>query len=235
MDFDILATDYDGTLARHAVVDDTTIAALERLRAAGKRRLLVTGRELHELAQIFPRFDLFDIIVGENGALLYEPSSQKIKLLCEPASREFADMLRARGVTPLFIGRAIVATQEPNEGVVAEIIETLKLPLEIILNKGSVMALPRGVNKASGLRAVLRENGWTAERTIAIGDAENDHDLLAAAGFGVAVSNAVPELKARADLVTGASHGAGVAELIDLWLGGRLTRREITPDLPRVR
>ena len=234
MEMDILASDYDGTLARHGTVEKTTIQAVERAREAGKKILLVTGRELHELAQVFPRFDLFDIIVGENGALLFEPSSQSIKLLCEPASARFTEVLRKRGVTPLFIGRAIVATQEPNEGVMGEVIRDLNLPLEIILNKGSVMALPRGINKASGLRAALREKNWTAERTMAVGDAENDLDLLGAAGFGVAVSNAVAQLKARADYVTSASHGAGVVELIDLWLTGRLVRRASALDLPMI-
>jgi hydroxymethylpyrimidine pyrophosphatase-like HAD family hydrolase len=133
---------------------------------------------------------------------------------------------------PLFIGNAIVATQEPNQGVVAEIIEALQLPLRIIMNKGSVMALPGGVNKASGLRAALRQRGWDARRTVAIGDAENDYDLLAAAGFAAAVSNAVPGLKAQADVVTQASHGAGVVELIDLWLAGKLVRRPANRDFP---
>lgn len=44
-----LATDYDGTLAHHGVVDGPTLEALRRLKESGRRLVLVTGRELPEL------------------------------------------------------------------------------------------------------------------------------------------------------------------------------------------
>ena len=51
----VLATDYDGTLAKDGHVDEPTLAALERLRDSGRRLILVTGRELDELLGIFPQ------------------------------------------------------------------------------------------------------------------------------------------------------------------------------------
>ncbi len=229
MDYQVLATDFDGTLARHALVEPGTVSALQRLRDSGRHALLVTGREIRELKEVFPRLDLFDTIVAENGALLYNPAADAFQLLCPPASRPFADALRQRNVTPLFIGHAIIASQEPYESVMAEVIRDLRLPLRLIPNKGSIMALPDGINKASGLRAALRLHNWPSAQTIAIGDGENDHDLLAAAGFAAAVNNAVPALKERADYVTTASHGAGVVELINLWLSGKLIPNRTAP------
>src|SRR5262245_3968957 len=44
-----LACDYDGTIAHHGRVDDDTLAALRRVRASGRKLLLVTGRELDDL------------------------------------------------------------------------------------------------------------------------------------------------------------------------------------------
>ena len=67
MRFHALATDYDGTIAHHGVVDDATIAALERARKSGRKLILVTGRELPDLLATFPRIDLFDRAVMENG------------------------------------------------------------------------------------------------------------------------------------------------------------------------
>jgi len=229
MDYQILATDFDGTLARHALVEPPTIAALERLRDAGRHAILVTGREIHELKEVFPRLGLFDIIVAENGALLYDPVDDAVQLLCAPVSRSFADALRRRNVTPLFIGRAIIASQESSEGVMQQVIRELRLPLRLIPNKGSIMALPEGVNKATGLRAALARRGWSPQETIAIGDGENDHDLLAAAGFSAAVNNAVPALKERADYVTAGSQGEGVVELINRWLSGQLASNRTLP------
>jgi hydroxymethylpyrimidine pyrophosphatase-like HAD family hydrolase len=66
-----LATDYDGTLAHDGIVDDATAGALMAFRRSGRRLLLVTGRELPDLVRVFPRIDLFDRVVAENGALLF--------------------------------------------------------------------------------------------------------------------------------------------------------------------
>ena len=71
MRYQVIATDYDGTIATDGVVDDDTVAALERLRKSGRQVVLVTGRELEDLLRIVPRPELFDRIVAENGALMY--------------------------------------------------------------------------------------------------------------------------------------------------------------------
>jgi HAD superfamily hydrolase (TIGR01484 family) len=214
MRFKALATDYDGTLATQGRVDRETIIALTRLRSSGRLLILVTGRELPDLRRVFSRCDLFEWIVAENGAVLYCPASLEEKVLCEPPSPEFVEHLRRLRV-PISVGRAIVATQEPYEKLVRALIRDLGLDLRIALNKGSLMVLPRGVDKQSGLRQALGELALDADDVVAIGDAENDHPFLAACGCAVAVANALPELKLRADLVTARGHGAGVAEIID--------------------
>ena len=66
-----LATDYDGTLAQDAQVPDSALRALENFKKTGRRLVLVTGRELPDLRQVFTRFDLCDLVVAENGALLF--------------------------------------------------------------------------------------------------------------------------------------------------------------------
>ena len=97
-----------------------------------------------------------------------------------------------------------------------ETIRDLGLELEVIFNKGAVMILPTGVNKATGLAAAMKELGVPSESVVGVGDAENDHAFLSFCGCGIAVSNALPALKAHADLVTKGPHGEGVTELIDL-------------------
>jgi HAD superfamily hydrolase (TIGR01484 family) len=75
MRFLTLACDYDGTIATDGAVPQTTIAALERLRASGRRLILVTGRELNDLQRVFNRLDLFDRVVVENGAVMCDPTT----------------------------------------------------------------------------------------------------------------------------------------------------------------
>ncbi len=216
-----LATDYDGTIARHGVVSASTLAALARFRASGRRRVLVTGRELDDIVRVFPELDWFDRVVAENGAILYTPSTRAVRHLTEPPSSAFLAELRNRGV-PVSVGRRLVATVQPHEGVVLDVIRDLGLEWHIIFNKGAVMILPAGVTKATGLVPALAELGIPPERVIGVGDAENDHAFLSLCGCAVAVAGAIPSLKERADLVTTGEDGDGVAELI-----GRVLRDDL--------
>lgn len=215
MHYVALATDYDGTLAHDGVVDESTLAALERLRAANRRVILVTGRELLDLQRAMPRLDLFDLVVAENGALLFRPEAREERPLAEPPPPRFVERLRELGGDPLSVGRVIVASWEPNEGRVLQAIRELGLEQQIIFNKGAVMVLPPGINKESGLRAALEELELSPHNCVAVGDAENDHAMLELSGLAVAVANALPALKETASLVTESSRGAGVVELID--------------------
>ena len=215
MFFHALATDYDGTIAEDGGVPDTTIAALARLRETGRKLILVTGRELPDLKRVFSRLDLFDKAVLENGALLYTPQTEEERPLGPPPPPEFVQRLRHRGVERLSVGRTIVATWEPYQSSVLETIREFGLELEIIFNKGAVMVLPTGINKASGLDAALAELGLSPLNVLGTGDAENDHAFLRVCGLSAAMANAVPSLKETADLVTKAPRGAGMEELIE--------------------
>jgi hydroxymethylpyrimidine pyrophosphatase-like HAD family hydrolase len=209
-----LACDYDGTLAHEGIVAPNTLEALERLKASGRRPILVTGRELADLFQVFPESVIFERIVAENGAVLYSPANRETKALAEAPSAEFLESLELRGV-PFSVGQVIVATVEPYDTSVLEVIKEHGLELQVIYNKGSVMVLPSGVNKSTGLAAALAELGLSEHNTVAIGDAENDHALLNLCEIGVAVANAIPTLKDRADFTTTQPDGLGVEELID--------------------
>ncbi|HTR14041.1 MAG TPA: HAD family hydrolase [Roseiarcus sp.] len=209
-----LATDYDGTLAHNGVVADSTIERLVKFKQSGRKLIMVTGRELPDLHRVFPRIDLFDQIVAENGGLLYNPATKKERPLAPEPPKEFVERLKAQRVARLSVGRTIVATWEPHETEVLEAIRDLGLELHITFNKGAVMILPAGVNKASGLKAALDDLGLSAHNVVAVGDAENDHAFMQASGFAVAVANALPAVKDDADLVTQGARGAGVEELI---------------------
>lgn len=212
------ALDYDGTLATDGRVADATSAALQRLKASGAKLLLVTGRELPDLQQVFPRHELFDVIVAENGALLYWPARREQRLLAPAAPQALLQALKRERVQPLSVGRSIIATGRPNESKVLEAIRQSNLEWHIVFNKDAVMVLPSGVNKASGLAAALDALELSALNVLAVGDAENDHALLAACGYRVAVANAVEALKREADIVTAEPNGPGIVELIERFL-----------------
>src|SRR5436190_9149517 len=217
-----LACDYDGTLARDGVVSPQTIDALERVGASGRKLILITGRLLEDLQMAFPRLDLFTYVVAENGALLYNPADLTEKLLGEAPPRQFIQALQARGVTPLVTGQVIVASLRPYEKEIIDVIGKLELERQVIFNKGAVMVLPSGVNKATGLVAALQELELSAHNVVGIGDAENDLSFLSLCECSVAVANALPSLKEQTDYTTKADNGDGVTELIEQLLADDL-------------
>jgi hypothetical protein len=227
MYFLALATDYDGTLAEDGVVSPTTIAALEKFKQTGRRVVLVTGRELPDLKRVFERMDVCDRVVVENGALLYNPGTGEERALVPPPPDLFVNTLRRRNVDPLSVGRAILATWKPNETKVLEVIRELGLEYQIIFNKGAVMVLPTGMNKAVGLFAALEELRISANKVAGVGDAENDHAFLRACGCVAAVANALPAVRDEADIRLRGERGAGVVELIEMILNDeeRIIRR----------
>jgi hydroxymethylpyrimidine pyrophosphatase-like HAD family hydrolase len=222
-----LATDYDGTLAGGGTVAQDTWEAVHRLRESGRKVVLVTGRELEDLQRVCPPLDRLDCVVAENGGLLYQPQSRETVVLGPPPPPAFLQALRDRGLSHLGIGHTIVATVEPYHTLVMEVIHDLGLELQVIFNKGAVMVLPPGVNKASGLQAALDELGLSPHNVVGIGDAENDHAFLNLCECSAAVANALEMLKQHADIVTAGDHGHGVIELIDELVADDLPRRDI--------
>lgn len=235
MRFAAVAVDYDGTLATEGLVQAPTVGALEQLIASGRQCILVTGRMLRELLPLFPQAELCARIVAENGAVLYRPSTREQRLLAPQASTALADALRAKAVMPLDIGDSIIATVRPHEVTVMEAIRDLGLEHQVIFNRESVMILPPGINKASGLKAALEELKLSPHNVVGIGDSENDHALFQASELAVAVNSAVPTLREAADWVTLRPNGAGTAEAMLALVADdmathakRLTRRRVT-------
>jgi hydroxymethylpyrimidine pyrophosphatase-like HAD family hydrolase len=209
-----IAADYDGTLANGGRVAKDTLQMLQRVRESGRKIVLITGRELESLQSVFTQLDVFDLIVAENGALLYHPSTGEEKLLGKILPVAFVERLRQSGANPLSVGRGIVATVRPYEAAVYRAIHDLGLDLQVIFNRESVMTLPIGVDKSTGFRAALAELGLASAGVVGFGDAENDFAFLSLCGFSVAVANAIPSLKERVHLVTSGEDGAGVVEVL---------------------
>lgn len=224
MNYLALASDYDGTLALDGRVAETTLAKLREFKKSGRRVILVTGRELPELIEIFPDIEICDVVVAENGAVLYWPHDQKEEILGETPNADFLAEMNKHGVLPYSVGRVIFATWRPHETIVLEVIQRLGLGYQIIFNKRAVMVLPSTINKATGLAKALERLQIDGDRCVGVGDAENDFAFLDICGVAAAVENALESLKSRCDLVLTKDHGPGVEELIDQILADDLQR-----------
>jgi hydroxymethylpyrimidine pyrophosphatase-like HAD family hydrolase len=218
----VLACDYDGTIADHGRVDVRTAPVLARVRESGRK-----------LRSVCPEVDsMFDAIVAENGGLLYFPSRREIRALGAPPEPALVESLRRRGVV-FETGTSIVATVERYaEAALAAVRET-GVERTLVFNKGSLMLLPGGVTKGTGLQAALAAFELSAHNVVAIGDAENDHAFFALAECAVAVADAIPALRERADYVTREPSGRGTVEFIEEHLLNDLA--DLLPRLDRHR
>ena len=215
MIFHTLASDYDGTIAERGRVAEPTVAALARVRDSGRAVILVTGRTLADLQQACPGYDrMFLAVVCDNGACLYLPATRETRVLgAEPEPALLAD-LRRRGVA-FAVGHSSIHTDAADADSVLAAIRATGVDRTPIFNRGSLMLLPGGVAKGTGLKAALAATGGSLDTVVGIGDGENDHAFLRECACGVAVADAIPALRERADYVTRAPGPDGVVEFIE--------------------
>jgi len=220
-----LATDGDGTLLKDNRMADEVAVALQRFRDAGGRLYLVTGERVEQLAE-FPRLNLFDHVVAENGAVLFDPATRAEIVLCERPPAQLVETLDERGACEVKSGRVVVTTKKDSKCQIEDVLADLKLDWQIISNRKDMLLLPKGVDKASGLAALLEKTGLQAEQVVGVGDAENDLALFSVCGLGVAVSDAVPQLKTHAQFITEGGAGDGIVELVERMLPDELPHRD---------
>lgn len=217
--FRAVALDYDGTIAFGKPPEECVLAALAQVRRAGRAVVLVTGRILSELRADFPEVEKhFDAIVAENGATLLLRGHERA--LASPVAQTLEREL-AQGGVPLRRGTVILAVDAQHDHAVLSAVNQLGLDTQLVRNRAATMVLPAGVSKGSGLQEGLAELGISPHSTVGIGDAENDLALLQACEVGVAVGDAVPSLKLRADHVLPAAGSQAIASFLtdELLLG----------------
>ncbi|BDC36262.1 phosphoglycolate phosphatase [Candidatus Methanoliparum sp. LAM-1] len=86
--------------------------------------------------------------------------------------------------------------------------------VEIVDSGFAIHIKKRGINKMTGLSYLAGKKGWNIDRMVAIGDSENDLEMIKGVGFGIAVGNSDEDLKMHADYVTKGRYGDGVVEAL---------------------
>lgn len=154
-----------------------------------------------------------------------------------PADEWYADWLRRRekrGRSPVRAGGAalreaaelgihnmLVAFEgESDSGALAEAAARIRtLPGVDVTSswEGNFEIMPAGINKGVILAKLAARLGVPRERVMAIGDQENDREMLLWAGYGVAMGNATPRIKEITRFVTNDNAHHGVAEAVRRW------------------
>lgn len=214
MKLSVLALDYDGTIARGDALDPGVRTAIAAARTRGVTVLLVTGRLLGDLRRVTGGLHFVDAVVAENGAVLHYPDSGYTRMLAPAVSAALVAELERIGL-PFGAGECLVDADAREAPRLLDAIRRLELPLVLVFNGGRVMVLPQGVSKATGLQAALATLRLSPRNCLAIGDAENDHELLRAAEVGAAVEWGSAALTRAADIVVRGSGPWAVASFLD--------------------
>lgn len=209
----VIATDYDGTIARDGIVHPAVREAIRKARKRGVLVVILTGRILSELRHVAGCLDFVDGVVAENGAVIALPNGYTTVVGASPPLA-LIRKLTERGID-FKVGRCIVEMDAAFADIAISLIRQLELPLTIAFNRSRMMLLPASISKAGGLRQLLDTLGVSVHNAVGIGDAENDHELLGCCEHGVAVSWGSPRLKESAGHVIEGDGPKAVAEYID--------------------
>src|SRR5689334_1435801 len=104
----VVATDYDGTLAIDGRIDPALPPALAEARARGLVLVLVTGRRIADLREVYGDLRAFDAVVAENGALATFPATGRSTRFAPACPCGLVEDLRAAGIEDAVAGECLV-------------------------------------------------------------------------------------------------------------------------------
>ncbi|HET6453672.1 MAG TPA: Cof-type HAD-IIB family hydrolase [Armatimonadota bacterium] len=249
--YQVIALDLDGTLlTSDKTVSPRTLSALLRCMENGMQPVIATGRARTSIPDLLPAEFPVIPWISSHGAETYLDSKKLSDSLISVSlaheivqiTESLAPDMRVSTVMdgvwyatqPIGIPHVIADLREVIDRPVPKIVCDLSqlgdvdafqtiLPdgcrLIIAAHLGEIVA--SGVSKVSTLRTLLEEWGMTLHDVVAFGDHLPDLEMIAACGLGVAMGNAVPEVKEAADLVTSSCDEDGIAEVLERLVEGK--------------
>jgi phosphoglycolate phosphatase (TIGR01487 family) len=209
----VLVTDLDGTLTKGGedLVKPHTRETLLSIKSRGWTLVLATGRDRRYLMRRADLGGLFDAWVAEAGLSIYLPNTGTYRCFADDNWRITVKKL----TTFPFVEEKENTVVFRFEYLDVIRVEIMRLGINAVLrdNKGTVILLPEGVNKAVGVKEALKLLNVDGS-IVAIGDAKLDLELFEIATFKAAVANAEQSLKEKADYVASRENGEGVVEII---------------------
>lgn len=188
---------------------------MKELRRTGIDLFLATGRRLKYAKRLANKFDIWKAIICENGAVIYYPKEKKTFTTSTYHMRRAKKILQKMNLPGTTTGKILVSVRKEYEEQIRERLGKLADNIEFVTNVNEVMLLPKGVNKGLGIRQVMLNLNIDLDKTICVGDGENDIDMFLNPGFKVAVANAHPKLKELAHQVTEQPTTKGVQEILE--------------------
>ncbi len=213
-----VAIDIDGTLTdEKRRLELEAVAMLRRLEWLNVKVILATGNVLCVTDTIKTFIGTSGPVICENGGIIKDEELGVVRYLGDiPEVRRAFNHLAARMEVKLVPYSELRKTEVAllRDGISAEQVrEVLKdFNVEVVDTKFAIHIKSPGVSKGRALEQIAELRGIELEEIAAIGDSENDRDMLAKAGYAISVGEQA--LEDVADLVTADRYGAGAVQAL---------------------
>lgn len=176
---------------------------------------LSTGRNIHYVKKLCNKFkNIWRCIIAENGAILYFPSTKKTITTNTLYMIKAKKIIRNLNLPKTTIGKVITSNRFKDKKIIKEGIGVFADKVSFVRNVDEIMVVPMNVDKGMAVRLAAQYLNIDLDRTIVIGDGENDVDMFLNPGFKIALANAHKKLKDLANQVTEEPSTKGVMEII---------------------
>lgn len=210
-----MAVDIDGTLTdkRRAI----NCRAVEALRKVRIPVVLATGNISCFARAVAKMIGVSDLIIAENGGVVRFGYDEDDVVLGdrEKCLRALEILKRHFEVETLDLEYRKAEVCVRRSFPIEEARKVLPNDVRIVDTGFAYHIIDANVSKGRALKFIAERLGLDVGDFVAIGDSENDVEMLEVAGFGVAVANADEKLKDVADLVTSKPNGDGVVEALE--------------------
>jgi HAD superfamily hydrolase (TIGR01484 family) len=235
-DIKLIVLDIDGTLLNNAhELTPRTETALKAAMEKGIQIVLATGKTVASARDLVKRLNLTTPGVYVQGTSVHDAGGNVThqQTLSADVARQLITFAEDRGFTvAIYSGSRVIMRRltglektltehhepEPEAaGALQNILDETPVNKLIVFNRGEghLEILPAGASKGAGVKSVLRDLKVPTEQVMAVGDGDNDIEMLQLVGVGVAVENATPKLKEVAKHVVASNDADGVAEAIE--------------------
>lgn len=217
----LVLSDYDRTFTDETLcVVPGLVDVIRRLKEKGVLFSIVSGRKYSFMLNLYRDMGgLVDAFVAENGCVGYA-HGQKHMISGVAGDREALLCQLTHHNIPYDAGDVVVSVNHVYGTEVDQIMQAFP-GLHIVKNIDSLMLLPRGASKATGVKWLMGVYHLTPGNMACIGDAENDVDMRGFCKIMGAVSNALPIVKGESDYICRGSFGTGVREFLEYIEGQR--------------
>lgn len=183
---------------------------------------ICTGRAVPYVEAMVQVLDLVDAAtpcVCEGGAVFYLPREDRHEVIAGRVDGDAVRALLPEGSYRDELGKVACYTAYPEPGYTVDQLYTYVMAggltgVEVNRSFAAVDVTPEGVDKMSGIAALLDRIGANWSDVLAIGDSWNDLPMLGAARLSACPANAAPEVKAAVDYVSPLPATRGVADIL---------------------